>query len=104
MSNNKLQPIDSSFILYQDDNGVTNVNVRFDGEDVWLSQPQIALLFDTTRENIVQHIGNIYKEGELLENRTCKDFLQVQVEGNRRVKRNIPFYNLDTIVSVGYAI
>ncbi|MDR3217434.1 MAG: virulence RhuM family protein [Dysgonamonadaceae bacterium] len=101
---NEIQPTNSRFVLYQDDNGVTNVNVRFDGNDVWLAQQQIAMLFDTTRENIVQHIGNIYKEGELQEDATCKKFLQVQTEGNRSVKRNIPFYNLDTIVSVGYRV
>ncbi|MDR1454404.1 MAG: hypothetical protein LBJ01_02020 [Tannerella sp.] len=60
MSNDKMQPTSNQFVLYQDDNGVTNVNVRFDGKDVWLSQTQIAMLFDTTRENVVQHIRNIY--------------------------------------------
>lgn len=63
--NRKIQQSDSRFVLYQDDNGVTNVNVRFDGEDVWLSQQQIALLFDTTRENVVQHVRNIYQHPEL---------------------------------------
>lgn len=58
------------------------VNVRFDGQDVWLSQQQIALLFDTTRENIVQHIRNIYQGAELQEERTYKNYLQVQTEGN----------------------
>jgi hypothetical protein len=104
MPNNKPQPTNSQFILYQDDNGVTNVNVRFDGQDVWLSQQQIALLFDTTRENIVQHIRNIYQEAELQEERTCKNYLQVQTEGNRSVKRNIPNYNLDMIISIGYRV
>jgi hypothetical protein len=94
----------SQFILYQDDNGVTNVNVRFDGKDVWLSQQQIAMLFDTTRENIVQHIRNIYQENELQEERTCKNFLQVQTEGSRSVRRNIPNYNLDMIIAVGYRV
>jgi len=104
MSNNQIQPSNSQFILYQDDNGITNVNVRFDGKDVWLSQPQIAILFDTTRENVVQHIRNIYQEAELQEERTCKNFLQVQTEGNRSVKRNIPHYNLDMIIAVGYRV
>jgi len=104
MSNDKIQPTNSQFILYQDDNGVTNVNVRFDGQDVWLSQQQIALLFDTSRENIVQHIRNIYQEDELQEERTCKNFLQVQTEGNRSVKRNIPNYNLDMIIAIGYRV
>jgi hypothetical protein len=100
----EVRPANSSFVLYQDDNGVTNVNVRFDGKDVWLTQPQIATLFDTTRENVVQHIRNIYKESELSEDSTCKNFLQVQTEGNRSVKRSIPFYNLDTIVAIGYRV
>jgi hypothetical protein len=94
MTNNNPQPTNSQFILYQDDNGITNVNVRFDGEDIWLSQ----LLFDTTRENIVQHIRNIYQEAELQEERTCKNYLQVQTEGNRSVKRN----NLDMIIAISY--
>ena len=104
MPNDKIQPTNSQFILYQDNNGVTNVNVRFDGQDVWLSQQQIALLFDTSRENIVQHIRNIYQEDELQEERTCKNFLQVQTEGNRSVKRNIPNYNLDMIIAIGYRV
>jgi len=104
MPDNNLQPKDSQFILYQDDNGITNVNVRFDGKDVWLTQAQIAVLFDTTRENIVQHIKNIFQEAELQEDRTCKNFLQVQMEGNRSVRRNVPNYNLDMIIAVGYRV
>jgi hypothetical protein len=64
MPNNQLQPSNSQFVLYQDDNGITNVNVRFDGDDVWLAQQHIAMLFDTTRENVVQPIRNIYQETE----------------------------------------
>lgn len=104
MLTNQLPPSNSQFILYQDDNGITNVNVRFDGKDIWLSQQQIAMLFDTTRENVVQHIRNIYQEAELQEERTCKDFLQVQMEGSRSVRRNIPNYNLDMIIAVGYRV
>jgi hypothetical protein len=94
----------SQFLLYQDDNGITRVNVRFEGEDIWLFQQQLALLFDTTRENVVQHIHNIIAEGELDENRTCKKFLQVQTESNRSVKRQIEHYNLDMIIAVGYRV
>ena len=105
MSNNELKTQNSQFILYQDENGVTNViNVRFDGKDFWLSQQQMAILFDTTRENVVQHIRNIYQEAELQEDRTCKNFLQVQTEGNRSVRRNIPNYNLDMIIALGYRV
>jgi hypothetical protein len=102
MPNDNPQPINSQFILYQDDNGVTNVNIRFEGEDIWLSKQQIALLCDTTRENIVQHIRNIYQEAELREERTCKSYLQVRAEGYRSVKRNILSCNLDMIIAISY--
>lgn len=95
---------DSLFVLYQDDNGVTNVNVRFDGEDVWLSQQQIAMLFDTTQQNVSQHIGFIVEEGELTKEATHKDFLLVRQEGSRSVKRQIEHYNLDMIIAVGYRV
>ena len=73
-------------------------------ETVWLSQPQMAELFKTSRTNIVEHIGNIYDEGELDKNSTCRDFRQVRKEGNRNVSRDIPFYNFDMIISLGYRI
>ena len=98
MTHHDQHPQNSQFLLYQDDNGVTSVNVRFDGSDVWLAQQQIAQLFDTTRENVVQHIQNILAENELEENRTCKKFLQVRMEGSRSVQRNIPHYSLDMII------
>jgi len=82
MPDNQLQP-SSKFILYQDDNGVTNVNVRFDGKDVWLPQQQIAMLFDTTQQNVSLHINSILDEGELLKEATHKYFLLVRQEGNR---------------------
>jgi len=104
MSNNKLQPTNSQFVLYQDDNGVTNVNVRFDGQDVWLSQQQIALLFDTTQQNVSLHINSIIDEGELSKEATHKYFLLVRQEGNRSVRRQIEHYNLDMIIAVGYRV
>jgi Virulence protein len=104
MENDKIQHTHSQFILYQDDNGVTNVNVRFDGQDVWLSQQQIALLFDTTQQNISLHINGILDEGELLKEATHKYFLLVRQEGNRSVKRKIEHYNLDMIIAVGYRV
>ena len=82
MNKGEIQLANSQFNLYQDDNGITNVNVRFDGNDVWLAQQQIAMLFDTTRENVIQHIRNIYQETELQEERTCKNFLQVRSSCN----------------------
>lgn len=104
MSNDKIQPTNSQFILYQDDNGITNVNVRFDGTDVWLSQQQIALLFDTTQQNISLHINSIIDDGELSKGATHKDFLLVRQEGNRSVKRQIEHYNLDMIIAIGYRV
>lgn len=74
MSNDKIQLANSQFVLYQDDNGVTNINVRFDGQDVWLSQHQIAILFDTTQQNISLHINSILDEGELEKEATHKNF------------------------------
>jgi hypothetical protein len=82
MTNDNPQPSNSQFILYQDDNGVTNINVRFEDEDVWLSQQQISLLFDTTQQNISLHINSILNEGELLKEATHKYFLLVRQEGN----------------------
>lgn len=91
-------------IIYQDDNGVTKVNVRFADEDVWLTQQQLAEIYDTTKQNISQHIEKIFKDGELDENRTVKDFLTVRLEGTRNVKRNIAHYNLDMIIALGYRV
>ena len=91
-------------IIYQDENGVTKVNVRFSDEDVWLTQNQLAEIYDTTQENISMHIKNIYEDKELVENRTNKKFLLVRTEGKRQVKRNIDHYNLDIIIALGYSV
>ena len=101
---NEIQLSNSQFILYQDDNGVTNVNVRFEEDNVWLAQPQIAMLFDTTQQNISLHINAIITEGELPKEATHKYFLLVRQEGNRSVKRQIEHYNLDMIIAVGYRV
>ena len=94
----------NAFLIYQDDNGVSNVNVRFEGEDVWLAAEQLAELFQTTQQNISLHVQNIYAEGEIDENRTHKKYLLVRNEGNRSVKRNILHYNLDMILAIGMRI
>jgi len=86
MPNDKVQPTNSQFVLYQDDNGITNINVRFDGQDVWLSQQQIALLFDTTQQNVSLHISGITEEGELSKEATHKNFLLVRNEGHKNLK------------------
>ena len=94
----------NGIIIYQDEDGVTKVNVRFSNEDVWLTQNQLAEIYDTTQENISMHIKNIYEDKELDENRTYKKFLLVRQEGARQVKRNIDHYNLDVIIALGYRV
>ena len=94
----------NKIILYQDDNEITRVAVRFADEDLWLTQNQLAEIYDTTKQNISLHIENILKDGELDPNRTVKDFLTVRQEGNRQVRRNIVHYNLDMIIALGYRV
>lgn len=94
----------SEIVIYQSENGQTKIEVRLENETVWLSQEQLAELFQTTKQNISLHIRNIFDEGELNENSTVKDFLTVQKEGNRNVNRKILHYNLDMIISLGYRI
>ena len=95
---------ENDIIIYEDKNGITKVNVKFMNEDLWLTKYHIADIYKTTRQNIEQHINNIYEEKELELNSTCKKFLQVQKEGNREVKRNIDHYNLDMIIALGYRV
>lgn len=90
-------------LIYEDNDGLTRVDVKFIDEDVWLNQSQLAEIYKTSRENITMHISNIYKDKELPDS-TCKKFLQVQKEGNRNVKRNIEYYNLDMIIALGYRV
>ena len=94
----------SQFIIYITEKGNTKIDVRFEDETVWLTQNQIADLFQTTKQNVSLHINNIFKENELDEISTVKEFLTVQTEGSREINRNIKFYNLDLIISVGYRI
>ena len=91
-------------IIYQTSDGQTELDVRLEGDSVWLSQSQLAQLLQVRPQNITMHIRNVYKEGELERSATCKDFLQVQNEGGRLITRNIKFYNLDVIISVGYRV
>ena len=95
---------ENDIIIYEDKNGITKVNVKFMNEDLWLTKHHIADIYKTTRQNIEQHINNIYEDKELELNSTCKKFLQVQKEGNREVKRNIDHYNLDMIIALGYRV
>jgi hypothetical protein len=91
-------------ILYQAEDETTKIEVRLENENVWLTQKMMAELFQTTPQNITIHLKNIFDEGELQADATCKDFLQVQNEGSRKVERKQKFYNLDAIISVGYRI
>ena len=99
-----MQENNSQIIIYQTESGETKLDVRFQDETVWLTQKLMAELFQTSSQNITIHLKNIFEEGELEEKATCKEFLQVQKEGNREVKRKQKFYNLDAIISVGYRI
>ena len=85
----------NQIIIYQREDGETRIEVKFMGETVWLSQQQMADLFQSSRSNVVEHIKHIYEEGELDEESTCRNFRQVRQEGNRQVTREVPFYNLD---------
>ena len=91
-------------VIYQTDDGSASIDVRFVDETVWLTQVQMAELFQSSRTNVVEHIQNIYAEGELDKNSTCRNFRQVRQEGNREVVREIPYYNLDMIISLGYRV
>ena len=91
-------------LIYQDENGITKVSVRFDEDDIWLTQNQIAELYNTTKQNISFHINNIFNDGELSQNSTVKKYLTVQNEGGRKVNRNLDHYNLDMIIALGYRI
>lgn len=91
-------------IIYQTEEGKAQINVKITDETVWLTQQQMAELFDTSRTNVNEHLKNIYSEGELEEKATCRDFRQVRIEGNREVARILPHYNLDMIISLGYRV
>ena len=94
----------SELLIYQSETGDTKVEVRLENDSVWLTQGQMTELYQTTKQNISLHLKNIYKERELDENLTVKEYLTVQQEGNREVQRPIQHYNLDVIISVGYRV
>jgi hypothetical protein len=94
----------AEIILYQTHSKETKIEVRLENETVWLTQAQMVTLFDSSKQNINLHINNIFKEGELEKSSTVKEYLTVQTEGNRTVKRKVSFYNLDVIISVGYRV
>ena len=94
----------NEFILYTSLSGEIRVDVLLENETVWLTQKAIAELFQTSTQNITIHLKNIYESGELQEHGTCKDYLQVQIEGKRKVERKQKIYNLDAIISIGYRV
>lgn len=97
-------PPAGEIILYQTDDGQTRVECRFANETLWLSQALMAELFQTTPQNVTQHLRALHADGELSEEATCKEFLQVRQEGNRQVQRSVRYYNIDAILAVGYRV
>jgi prophage maintenance system killer protein len=95
---------ENKIVIYQTEDGQTQIDVRLEDETVWLTQAQMAELFETDRTSIVRHINNIYRIDELERESTCAKIAQVQTEGKREVKRSIPYFNLDMIISVGYRV
>lgn len=91
-------------LIYQNEKGDTKVDVYFTEDTIWMTQRTMAELYQTTTQNITLHIKNVYKDGELEEEATCKDYLQVRNEGGRDVQRVRKFYNLDIILAVGYRV
>jgi len=97
-------PVKSEFLVYQTEDGRVKLDVRLNNETVWLTQQMMADLFQSSKQNISHHIQSIYEEGELLPAATVKKYLTVQKEGQRQIRRDLEYYNLDMIISVGYRI
>lgn len=93
-----------NIVIFQTKDGKTSIDVKLENETVWLNQAQMAELFQTDRTSIVKHIANIYNSEELEKESTCAKIAQVQMEGSRSIKRNVVYYNLDVIISVGYRV
>jgi hypothetical protein len=104
MGGNDLAARGGNILIYQTEGGQTKIEVRLEGETLWLNQAALAELYQTTKQNISSHIQNIYDEGELTEKSTVKEYLTVQNEGGRQISRQVKHYNLDMIISVGYRI
>lgn len=94
----------SEILIYQSEDGQTRIDVRLEENTVWLTQAALAELYQTTPQNVTIHLRNIYKEGELSESATCKEYLQVRTEGIRPIQRKLKHYNLEAILSVGYRV
>lgn len=104
MSDNLPEAPQGEFVLFRSEDGQTHVECRFESDTLWLSQAEIANLYQVTPQAITQHVKAIYEEGELVQNSTCKSFLQVRQEGNRQVNRNTLHYNLSMILAIGYRV
>jgi hypothetical protein len=106
MSENKLTIRNSTaeFLIFTSQAGEQSIEARYEEETIWLSQKLMASLFDVDIRTINEHLKNIYKQGELMEEATLRKFRIVQIEGKREVNRNVDFYNLDAIISVGYRV
>ena len=96
--------MNNQIVIYQTEDGQTQIDVRMENDTVWLTQAQMVELFQTTKQNVSLHIGNVFKEGELEKDTTVKEYLTVQTEGSRNVNRRVKHYNLDVIISVGYRV
>ncbi|MGB5018526.1 MAG: RhuM family protein, partial [Candidatus Moraniibacteriota bacterium] len=96
--------IQNQIIIYEGNDGESRIEVRFEGETVWLSQAQLVELFQSSKANISEHIKNIFTEKELTPESTVRNFRTVQREGGRDVSRDIEYYNLDLILSLGYRV
>ena len=94
----------SGLVLFKTEDGKTRIQCRFEGETIWLTQALIAELFQTTPQNVTQHLKSIFDEGELTLEATCKDYLQVRHEGGREVTRALRYYNLEAILAVGFRV
>ena len=99
-----MEDISDKIIIYQTGDGAINLEVKMDKDTVWLTQAQMVELFQTTKQNVSLHVNNVYKERELEEKSTVKEYLTVQNEGRRSVRRMVKYYNLDVIISVGYRV
>ena len=95
---------ESKIIIYQTEDGQTQIDVRLENDTVWLTQAQMVELFQTTKQNVSLHVSNVFKEGELEQESTVKEYLTVQQAGRRAVSRQVKYYNLDVIISVGYRV
>lgn len=94
----------NKIILYQDDNEITRVSVRFADEDLWLAQGQLVEIYQTSKSNVSEHIKHIFEDGELTKEATVRKFRTVQIEGSRKVEREVEHYNLDMVIALGYRV